>query len=156
MMRRTIVLLIVIIMAVSLCSCTSRNESVSDKIKSDFVSAELQIKMNDYTDFDWDTLIIYRNPITVEEINEVGDIDYKGKLDLTDGMIFVNKGQVVYEETFLTDFETPHEFMIFPYIEGYHNKEHINVFTPKTAVFNGTKQNYNGEHDYYTLYPVAS
>lgn len=154
-MKRIFPCILSVVLLLTMGACSKADKKVSANIKSAFTEDTLKIKMEDYTDFDWDTLIVYRHPADAAEIDEAGGIRYRGSLDLTDGMIFAKDGRVVYEEVFPTDFETPYAFVVFPCAEEDPDQAHVRAFTPKTAVFAGTRENYDGKYDRYTFYPAA-
>ena len=107
-------------------------------------------KQEDYTNFDWDKIIIYITPTSRKELLEFSGIDYKKSLDLRSGMIFVKDKQIVYEEYFKTDFESPYKFIIRPYKDSS-NK--INQFTKDKAIFNVERIKWENENR-YALTPI--
>lgn len=126
------------------------NSKVSDKIM-DFYDAKEEtafvVKLSDYTDFDWDYVIVYKNPITTNELNEITGIDYKKELDLQSGMIFTKDDEIVYEEFFETDFESPYKFIIYPYVST-DSEIRVNRFSKENAVFECEKSQYGNKNVY--------
>lgn len=97
-----------------------------------------EINLSDFTDFEWDSVIIYRNPITTDKLNRITGINYEKELDLSSGIIFVQGNKIVYEEVFKTDFESACKFIIYPY-EDINSFVKVNSFTKENAVFNCEK-----------------
>ena len=110
------------------------------------------MKLSDYTKFEWDNVIIYKNTISNKELSEFLGIDYKKGLDLKSGMIFIKDNKIVYEEYFKTDFESPYKFVIYPY-EDINSKNKINKFTKEKSVFKVERIKYNNENR-YKLTPI--
>ena len=126
----------------------NNNTKVSKKIINYCNKQEantFELKISDYTNFDWDKIIIYVTPTSRKELLEFSGIDYKKSLDLKSGMIFVKDKKIVYEEYFETDFESPYKFIIHPYKDS-NNK--INQFTKDTAIFNVEKIKWENENRY--------
>jgi len=113
-----IIPIIICISIITLIIILSNNPKVSEKV-IDFCNKQeknnFEIKISDYTNFDWESLIIYKTPTSKQELFEYVGIDYKNELDLQSGMIFVKDKKIVYEEYFETDFESPYKFIIYPY-----------------------------------------
>ena len=132
-----------------------KNTVVSKKIIKDcneHPQNNLEIVISDYTGFDWDTLIIYKTPISKKELVEATGLDYKKELDLKSGMIFTKDNQIVYEESFETDFESPYKFIIYPY-EDINTENNINMFSPNTAIFMVERIKYDKDYR-YILKPI--
>lgn len=158
-MKRKILLAVAIVICISIISIiviTSNHQRLSNKItdycdKNTQISSE--IKLSDFTDFEWDNVIIYRYPVTAKEISEFAGIDYEKALDIQSGMIFVKNGKVVYEEEFETDFESVSPFMIYPYAD-INSEFKINSFSIEDAVFISEKIRYDNENR-YILKPLS-
>lgn len=156
------VTLISIILLITVCLMTvgtiivfNKNKKVTDKIIkycNIIEDSQFEIKLSDFTDFEWDNVIIYKVPATNKEIEEITGIHYDKTIDLQSGMIFIRDGNVVYEEVFKTDFETPYNFVIFPY-EDINSKMNINQFEKDNAIFYGEKIKHNNENR-YALTPI--
>ena len=138
----------------------SNHSTLSDRIISYYENSEnaqnipnesFELNISDFTDFEWEYVMIYRNPTTEKEISEAGGIDYEGDTDLTSGMIFINDNKVVYEEVFETDFESPDKFVIYPH-QDINADSKINKFANDNAVFIGKVIEYNGDKK-YQFYP---
>ena len=132
-MKKSIILIAIIIIFISIISLIIFNKNIQlskeiinycDKQKEDI----FELKLSDYTKFEWDNVIIYKNTISNKELSEFLGIDYKKGLDLKSGMIFIKDNKIVYEEYFKTDFESPYKFVIYPY-EDINSKNKINKFT---------------------------
>ncbi len=145
-----IIPIIICISIITLIIILSNNTKVSKKI-IDFCNKQEQsnfeIKISDYTHFDWDSLIIYKAPTSKQELLEYVGIDYKNELDLQSGMIFVKDKKIVYEEYFETDFESPYKFIIYPY-EDIDSNNKIQKFSTDEAVFKVERINYKNENRY--------
>lgn len=132
-----------------------KNTAVSKKIIKDCNEHQqnnLEILISNYTSFDWDTLIIYKTPVSKKELFDVTGLDYKKELDLKSGMIFTKDNQIVYDESFETDFESPYKFIIYPY-EDVNAESNINMFSHNTAIFIVERIKYNKDYR-YILKPV--
>ena len=128
-MKKSIILIAIIIIFISIISLIIFNKNIQlskeiinycDKQKEDI----FELKLSDYTKFEWDNVIIYKNTISNKELSEFLGIDYKKGLDLKSGMIFIKDNKIVYEEYFKTDFESPYKFVIYPY-EDINSKNKI-------------------------------
>ncbi len=152
-------------------------KTVADKVSEhydDLDKETFSINLADYTDFDWDFVLIYRFPITAEEISNTIGVEYTTEHDLESGMIFIKTAasqtdgeegttegttaeetasdssqrfEIVYEETFVTDFENPYEFVIYPYT-NLNSANKARLFPKEQAVFNGKKIMFEGEARY--------
>ena len=152
-MKKSIILIAIIIIFISIIF--NKNIQLSkeiinycDKQKEDI----FELKLSDYTKFEWDNVIIYKNTISNKELSEFLGIDYKKGLDLKSGMIFIKDNKIVYEEYFKTDFESPYKFVIYPY-EDINSKNKINKFTKEKSVFKVERIKYNNENR-YKLTPI--
>ncbi len=153
--RISIILIIICISIMALIIIFAKNTKVSEKI-IDYCNKQensnFKIKITDYTDFDWESLIIYKNPTSKQELSEFAGIDYKNELDLQSGMIFVKDNKIIYEEYFKTDFESPYKFIIYPY-EDINSSNKIQQFSIDEAIFKVEKIKYKNENR-YTLKPI--
>ena len=156
-MKKRINLIAIIIIFISIISLIIFNKNIQlskeiinycDKQKEDI----FELKLSDYTKFEWDNVIIYKNTISNKELSEFLGIDYKKGLDLKSGMIFIKDNKIVYEEYFKTDFESPYKFVIYPY-EDINSKNKINKFTKEKSVFKVERIKYNNENR-YKLTPI--
>lgn len=145
-----IIPIIICISIITLIIILSNNPKVSEKV-IDFCNKQeknnFEIKISDYTNFDWESLIIYKTPTSKQELFEYVGIDYKNELDLQSGMIFVKDKKIVYEEYFETDFESPYKFIIYPY-EDINSNNKIQKFSTDEAIFKVERINYNNENRY--------
>ena len=127
-----------------------QNNNYITNEKLDYLYKEknnFEIKISDYTNFDWESLIIYKTPTSKQELFEYVGIDYKNELDLQSGMIFVKDKKIVYEEYFETDFESPYKFIIYPY-EDINSNNKIQKFSTDEAIFKVERINYKNENRY--------
>lgn len=156
-MKKSIILIAIIIIFISIISLIIFNKNIQlskeiinycDKQKEDI----FELKLSDYTKFEWDNVIIYKNTISNKELSEFLGIGYKKGLDLKSGMIFIKDNKIVYEEYFKTDFESPYKFVIYPY-EDINSKNKINKFTKEKSVFKVERIKYNNENR-YKLTPI--
>lgn len=145
-----IIPIIICISIIALIIILSNNTKVSEKV-IDFCNKQeksnFEIKISDYTNFNWDSLIIYKTPTSKQELFEYFGIDYKNELDLQSGMIFVKDKKIVYEEYFETDFESPYKFIIYPY-EDINSNNKIQKFSTDEAIFKVERINYKNENRY--------
>lgn len=133
------------------------NKSVSQDIidyYNNHKDLTFQLKLTDFTDFEWDHVIIYKNPVTEKDIYEITGIDYHQNIDLQSGMIFIKDKEIVYEEVFQTDFESPYVFVIYPDTD-VNSKIKVHQFSREQAVFQGEKIIYDNENR-YVFKPITS
>ena len=158
------VLMIMIAITINGCIYDKHHKSVTpvaDLIQShlDRVGeAELstEIKLSDFTSFEWDEVLIFNYPTTEQEIEDALGVSYNGETDLVSGMIFVKNGEIIHMEYFDYDynFDRPGKFLICPQTE-IGASPHYRVFSAKDAVFSGEKAESDG-YVYYRLYPTSS
>lgn len=156
-MKKKIMILVIIVclMIVGIIIVFHKDKKVSNKIMKYYNTKEettFEIKLSDFTNFEWDSVIIYRNPTTKKDIKEITGIPYEKELDLQSGMIFIKDSKVVYEEVFKTDFESPYIFIIYPY-EDKNSETKINQFEKDKAIFKGEKIKYHNKNR-YVLKPI--
>lgn len=113
--------------------------------------------MSDITDFEWDKCIVYGPSTQTKDICDVFDIDYNTYLDLNYGIIFLNKNNVVYEETFdVSDNDLENkipEFIIYPYRQNESTQVKYASFEKDKAEFKCVKKE-SDNGCYYRSYPV--
>ena len=136
--KMKIVFLVFFFVLIIIILFLSSKQKVSDKIVKYYT---------DFTNFDWDSVIIYANPTTNKDLKEYADLDYKKSLDLKSGMIFIKDNKIVYEEVFKSNYEEPDKFRIIPYQDVNYNIK-VNKFKKEEAIFVGEKINFNGENRY--------
>ncbi|SCH62897.1 Uncharacterised protein [uncultured Clostridium sp.] len=143
-----------IMLVTILGGCKSQNVSLQKDIFS-YLDENMQektcVKISDFTQFEWDTLLIFRYPITQKEIEEAIGVRYEGSLDLTSGMIFVLNNEVVYDEIFKNAYTALTPLLIYPYEDINYSKKYA-AFSPDTAIFECEKVT-SGEMYGYRLYP---
>ncbi|MDE6155849.1 MAG: hypothetical protein K2F67_05360, partial [Eubacterium sp.] len=152
-MKRKTVFVLAVIFCISLTGCAvlgGSNQSVSDRI-TDYCDkideSQFEISLSDFTNFEWDYVIIYDQSVTAKEISEYAGINYEKALDLQSGMIFVKDNKIVFEEFFKTDFESPYPFVIKPYAD-VNSELHINKLSIDNATFVCEKIRYSDECRY--------
>lgn len=152
-MKRKTVFVLAAIFCISLAGCAAldgSNQSVSEKITEycdKIDESQFEIRLSDFTDFEWDYVIIYDQPVTAQDISDYAGINYEKILDLQSGMIFIKDNEIVFEEYFKTDFESPYPFVIKPYAD-IDSELNINKISIHDAVFIGEKIRYNNENRY--------
>ncbi|MEF2663376.1 MAG: hypothetical protein U0M92_03550 [Bacilli bacterium] len=157
--KKCIVIFIIAILLVTILFFViynlSKSNKLSKRISSYYNNLQqdmFEMNINDFVDFEWDYMIIYKNPTSASDIKEIAGIIYEKELDLESGMIFVKDNKIIYEETFKTDFETPYQFIIYPY-QDVNSKLNVNKIEKEKAMFSGKKIKYNNENR-YTFYPL--
>ncbi len=111
------------------------------------------VSISDFTDFEWEQVLIFQYPVSAQDIENAIGVKYEGSLDLTSGMIFVYNQKVVYDEVFKDNYTNLAPFLIYPY-DNINADLHYNVFTPETAVFRCEKINSKEQYG-YRLYPLS-
>ena len=149
-----IIVMTTAIFAVCYYIINKRNAEVSSNIinycnKNESIK---QIKLEDFTNFDWDKVVVYSIPASQDDIASALGFDYDVEDDLTAGMIFIKGKKVVYEETFKTDYESPYKFVIHP---SKDSKLEVTKFRKADAAFDIKRIVYNGENR-YVLQPTKS
>ncbi len=151
MKKKCLFAFIIVVLAVAIILVFNQNpKSVSSKIMDYYDKTDdtnFQVNLYDYTDFEWDNVIIYKNPATEKEINETAGINYGKEPDLCSGMIFIKNNKVVYDEVFETDFESPFAFVIYPDID-INSQVKANKISKEAAIFNAEKVIYNDKSRY--------
>ena len=67
------------------------------------------MKLEDFTDFDWDYVVVYRMTADAEEISSALGFEYEGDIDSTSGLVFVKRHFVKSDGTRLSDDLTEEE-----------------------------------------------
>ncbi|MDE6471319.1 MAG: hypothetical protein K2L19_09920 [Eubacterium sp.] len=149
-MKRKTVFILAIIFCISLTGCAAlggSNQSINEKIiaycdKID--ESQFEVRLSDFTNFEWDYVIIYDLPVTAKDISEYAGINYEKALDLQSGMIFIKDNEIIFEEYFKTDFESPYPFVIKPYTDK-DSEQKINKISMDDAIFLAETIRYNNE-----------
>nr|WP_326174310.1 hypothetical protein [uncultured Ruminococcus sp.] len=136
----------------------SHPKTIKDKIIEKCGNAtDINISMSDITDFEWDKCIVYGPSTQTKDICDVFNIDYNTYLDLNYGIIFLNKNNVVYEETFdVSDNDLENkipEFIIYPYKQNESTQVKYASFEKDKAEFKCVKKE-SDNGCYYRSYPV--
>ena len=113
---------------------------------------QTEIKLIDFTSFEWDKVLIFNYPTTVEEIEAALDVSYNGVTDLVSGMIFVKNGKIAHMEYFDYDYIGSGKFMIYAQTE-IGASPHYRIFLAEDAIFSGVKAK-SVDYAYYRLYPT--
>lgn len=106
-----------------------------------------KIVMKNFTDFKWDKMVIYNLGSSEIEVSKALGFEFTGSTDLMSGIIFAYKKKIVYEEKIPYYPEKPSQIEYL-----LNDKPKCRTYTPKTAVFNGSKENIDGKY-YYTVVP---
>ena len=115
--------------------CGKYNTNLRGKIKSyvdNNANHDIVLELSLFTDFEWDKVVIYKYPTTSDEIYQMVGIEYEPS-DLSSGWFFVLDDQIVYEETFETNFESLPLFFVYPY-KDINAKEKCNVLDKKNSI----------------------
>lgn len=154
--KRIFCLIISVLLFLTGCNGT-RNQLQKD-IKSylydNYANEEIIVNISDFTNFEWDTLLIFKSPVSNKDIENAIGVKYERELDLEMGMIFVKDGEIIYDEMFDNDYENVSPFSIYPY-EDINSGMNCNVFTPETSLFKCKKVD-DGKLHGYALYPIQS
>lgn len=165
-MRIILVTCIVILSGLLLLGYVNKKNTIASKIvkhcaKNDTTS----IVLSDFTDFEWDRVIVFTISAHTKEIGEALKVEYDTPLDLNYGIVFANGDQVVYEEVFeskSSGIDIYFQLKIYPYTEEEENilsqkeKPKYKVFTKEDAVFDCFRIKSASDNDYdyfYRLYP---
>ena len=143
-MRKKIVgsLLIIGILILCINCIVKKNKTpVANAIKKyvDVNAAEgeyINIKIRDFTNFNWDKVLIFNYPTTNKEIESVLGVPFSGPTDLATGMIFTYEGQIVKVEYFEYDYWDNLGFIIYASQKDV-NRPNYAVFSYDDAVFEG-------------------
>lgn len=139
-----------------LSGCSNHKSFLQNDMKvyldNNYKENETIISISDFTNFKWDTLLIFQYPVSAQDIENAIGVKYDASLDLIAGMIFVQNGKIVYDEIFEDVYSGFAPFQIYPY-EDINAELHYNVFTPKTSSFRCEKV-ISKESYGYRLYPV--
>ena len=82
--KMKIVFLVFFFVLIIIILFLSSKQKVSDKIVKYYNKIQdetFEVKLSDFTNFDWDSVIIYANPTTNKDLKEYADLDYKKSLD---------------------------------------------------------------------------
>lgn len=156
-----IIIMVITIIGFIGCKHHKSTTPVADLIQSHLdqvgeAQLPIEIKLIDFTSFEWDEVLIFNYPTTEIEIEDALGVSYNGETDLVSGMIFVKNGEITHMEYFDYDynFDRPGKFLICPQTK-IETSPHYRVFSAKDAVFSGEKAESDG-YAYYRLYPTSS
>lgn len=152
------VVLAVFLSTLFLTGCGKKNKlelKITKYAEENYTEEGLEIHLLDFTDFDWDKVVVFQYPVSKKEISEAIGVEYKKSLDLLSGMIFVYESRIIYEEIFENNDSFKNKvspFVIYPH-EDINEKSHFKVFTPEEAVFKCWVKQYDHKNWYFRLYP---
>jgi len=156
MNKKMVIVGIIFIVVLACIIISKRKESLSFKItrymNNNYTGNKIEIELKEFTNFEWDKVLIYEYPTSAQEIVEALGIDkYEGNLDLMSGVIFVKEDKIVYEEIFKQDYVSTPRFYIYASKKTslYENNR---VFTYENSQFEGLKKDDTG-YAYYHLRP---
>src|ERR1035437_2898990 len=89
----------------SLLSCSNRNDFeniVSNEWGKCKGSANCTIDFANVMNFEWDTMCFYSGACSLEDINKDFRYGLKEFTDIGDSVIFLNKGEIVYQKEWFT------------------------------------------------------
>lgn len=152
------VLCICAILGFFLIAKLSHPKTIEDKIIEKCSNAtDINISMSVITDFEWDKCIVYGPSTQTKDICDAFDVDYNTYLDLNYGIIFLNKNNVVYEETFdVSDDDLENKipkFIIYPYRQNESTQVKYASFEKDKAEFKCIKKE-SDKGCYFRAYPV--
>lgn len=150
-----------VLMAIVVCcvavSCANERrtaDTIMEYVDENYGGNDIVIYLADFTDFQWDKMMIFNYPTSVEEVKSALGVEYDNSMDLVSGMIFVRDNKVVCDEIFECDYVETAKFFAYPQDE-INTKPNYRVFLKEEAYFLAIRsENDNGY--YYRLYPYAS
>ncbi len=156
---KIIVSVLIICVTATLCtSCKLKSRPVADSIRKYLNTIDagvtVEVKMTDFTSFEWDKVLIFNYPVTNKDINIALGVNFTGSTDLTNGMIFVKDDEIVHYEYFDYTYDGPGKFMIYSQLDLVGNPNY-RVFLSDEAVFSGSKKYTESNFLYYRLYPIS-
>lgn len=155
-LKRAIAYMMLVGVIMMFFGCTNRSTSIGEAIgsfaKKSSNNEQIEIRLQDYTKFDRDRVLIFKYPTSAYEVEQaLGIKKYDRSLDLMSGMIFVADNKVVYEEFFEGNENKTSPFIIYPY-KDINQSSKYRVFLKDEAIFLcSITQRENGE--FYRLYP---
>lgn len=147
-------LCLVLFMILLFSGCSKPNTKLCHELQNHLSDCEPNpetvIELSAFTDFEWDKVLIYKNPVSAQEIYQMTGISYEPK-DLCSGWVFFLENKVVYEEIFKTDFESLPSFFVYP-CSNLNAEEKCTALTKENAFFVCEKYENDGKIG-YALYP---
>ena len=157
--RKAIIFLLILVLFSILLGCTNKSQrgnstmdsEITQYVDKDYSGSGVDILLSDFTEFDWDRVLVFNYPTSAKEIENALNVQYDGSLDLISGIIFVKGDKITYEEIFKDDYESPPRFFIYPN-RDINARPKYRVFTRDTAAFECIRQEYK-DYNYYKLIP---
>ena len=115
------------------------------------------IDLNNYTNFEWDKVLVFRRTIGRKEIEEAlgATLNFPDiKLDLSSGMVFAKNGKIVHYEIFPFTYNKAPTFTLYPYADE-EEVEKIHVFSEKEAVFHVSRIGREDGKICFLLFPLT-
>jgi hypothetical protein len=106
------------------------------------------VSMREVTDFEWEKMIIFQDGCPEADIEMAGGAEFMHSTDFWTGMVFVNRGEIVFEEYYSMDPERGNMFQLWMSneLEGT-----LWTFSPEDANFTiGKIPSYAEGFDNYT------
>jgi len=100
------------------------------------VEQSCRINMRDVTDFEWDKMVIYCEGVFAEDLNEALGIEYRNEAVFASGIVFMNNGEIVLEDSVKCD---PEGLASFGYFVATRIDSRCAVFYPQNAILSGSK-----------------
>lgn len=135
--KQGIIIAAVVCAALIIAVILMSGNSVGSKIRrycSHGNKAGTIIRLSDFTSFKWDRVVIYKSPVTADDITDAAGVEYKREPDLQSGMIFLSGDKIVHEELFDNNVESPPKFFIYPY-DDINSDKNISVISVYDAYF---------------------
>ena len=158
-MKAQSILCILLVIVVCCFAVSCKNEKsiadiISEHIDGNFEEKGIVIYFADFTDFQWDKMMIFNYPTSIEEVETALGVEYDNSMDLVSGMIFVRDGEVVYDEIFEYNYMETASFFAYPQ-NKINAKPNYRVFLKEDAYFLAIRSE-NDKGYYYRLYPYES
>ena len=147
------ILIVVFIFIPLMCALSSCKSNMYDKIDS-YVKKNCENKdtcilfLKDITDFEWEQF--YFIPIG-EDVSKILGINYPFDTDISEVIVFLRDGKIVYHEENFYHPEKPSKYNFSK--NDYLLNEYL-VLTPAEAVFHITKWKWKDRENHYWLHPV--
>jgi len=125
--------------------------NITQYVDKNYAEGGVDVKLTDFTEFDWDRALVFNYPTSAKEISDVLHVNYDKSLDLISGIIFVKSDKITYDEIFKNDYESPPRFFIYPH-RDINAQPKYKVFTRDNAVFECERKEYK-YHNCYVLIP---
>jgi len=142
------------------CAVFYSEQPLSEQLLSDLIIAEIdrhvdvdggetQINIAELTNFEWDKMVVFRDPVSQAQISNAIGVDFTGNLNHRNGIIFVRNGEIVYEEMFPEPVSDPEPFYFF--VRGENSQPRLRVHTPENAILTGRLLIRNDSNHYVVI-----